>query len=145
MSRKRDEEEWTEIKRSDEVYPKNSISLLMLSTGMGWVDKAYEKYPFRANCPWHLLISVDLSDNPGLDVGKVEKFFAEELRKVGIAHTVARLGTANGLELEMYVENNEESINHLQAILNNPDRLVSFTYVIEEDPNWEEVKDLMGM
>lgn len=146
---------WEEIKKTDKVYPPNSISILMLKTdsgkpGTGWVDKAYDKYPHKKYCPHNFLIMVDLTDsiaenNPDLDMGTIEDFFVDELRKVCVAHIVARVVTDNGMNIEMYLELQEPAMKHLQTILDNPNRLVSFSCEVNEDPKWTAVSGLMKL
>lgn len=148
-------ETWDEIKKTDKVYPANSISIFMLNTvsgqpGTGWFDAGYEKYAYKKSCPYNFLIMVSLKDsiaikNPGLDMGTIEDFFVQELRKVCIAHIVARVVTDEGLNIEMYLEQQEPAMNHLRTILENPNRLVSFNCEVTEDPEWTVIKELMSL
>ncbi len=147
--------DWKEVKKTAKVYPPNSIAVLMLKTNSGkpgtaWVDKGYDKYPYKRFCPYNFLIMVDLTDNiaksnPNLDMGAIEDFFIDELRKVCVAHIVARVVTDKGMNLEMYLEFKEPTMTHLQTILNNPNRPVSFNYEVTDDPNWEAVSGLMEL
>ncbi len=146
---------WEEIKKTDKVYPANSISLLMLNTdsgkpGTAWVDKGYDKYPYKKFCPYNFLIMVDLTDsiakgNLNLDMETIEDFFVDELRKVCVAHIVARVVTDKGMNIEMYLELQEPAMNHLQTILENPNRLVSFNCEVNDDPNWTAISGLMTL
>ncbi|MES2656678.1 MAG: DUF695 domain-containing protein [Bacteroidota bacterium] len=104
---------WNEIKNTDKVYPQPSITLLALQTkngpGTGWVDMGYKKYPYKKNCRYNFLIKVYFTDsiagkNPDLDIGTIEDFFIDELRKICVAHIVGRLATDNGLNIEMYLD-----------------------------------------
>ena len=145
---------WEEVKKTDKVYPPNSISLLMLKTdggksGTGWVDKAYNIYAYKEFCPYNFLIMVDLTDNiaesnPNLDMATIEDFFVNELRTICIAHIVARVVTDVGINIEMYLELQEPAIKHLQTILDNPKRFVSFSCEVNEDPKWTAVSGLMN-
>ena len=149
-------ENWNEIRETDEVYIKDSaISILMLQTesgenGTGWVDKGYENYKFKKYCPYNFLIMVDFTDeiadkNPDLDMGTVEDFFVEELRKIGIAHIVARVVTDKGMNIEMYIEKMEDSMKRLKEISEDKNRLVSFSCEVNKDPKWEAVSGLMNL
>jgi hypothetical protein len=146
---------WEAIKKTDKVYPPNSISLLMLKTdsgkpGTAWVDKGYDKYAYKKFCPYNFLIMVDLTDsiaesNANLDMGTIEDFFVDELTKVCVAHIVARIVTDKGLKIEMYLELREPAMKHLQTILDNPNRLVSFNFNVNDDPKWAAVSGLMKL
>jgi hypothetical protein len=146
---------WEEIKKTDKVYPPHSISLLMLNTdsgksGTAWVDKGYDKYAYKEFCPYNFLIMVDLTDsiaesNADLDMGTVEDFFVDELRKVCVAHIVARVVTDKGMNIEMYLELQKPAMKHLRTILDNPNRLVSFSCEVNEDPKWNAVSGLMKL
>ena len=147
--------DWEEIKKTDTVYPQNSISILRLKTesgkfGTGWVDKAYDKYPYKKFCPYNFLIKVDLTDNiaeknPNLDMLTIEDFFRNELKKICIAHTVSRIVTDTGMNIEMYLEKQEPAMQHLQTILEDPDRLVSFSCEVNKDPKWDAVSGLLKL
>jgi len=146
---------WDIIKDSQEVYPDNSITLFTLVTksgvpGTGWVDMAYKKYPYKKQCSYNLLIKVDLSDsvadkNPDLDMGTIEDFFTNELRKICVSHMVARLVTDEGMNIEMYLETDEIAKEHLQYLSANPARQFSFTFELAKDPWWLATRGLMKM
>jgi hypothetical protein len=152
---KKEDQIWTTIKTSDNAYPKNSISILILKTksggtGTGWVDKAYDKYAYKKYCSFNVLIKVDLADsiaknNPDLDMGSVEEYFLENLRKICIAHIVARLVTDEGMNIEMYVEKGKQVAQLLQSMQVDKNRLVSFTTEINKDPDWTAVSGLMNL
>ncbi|MDN3657057.1 hypothetical protein QWZ08_15515 [Ferruginibacter paludis] len=152
---KKEDPIWTANKSSDTVYPKSSISILTLKTkrggtGTGWVNKAYEQYAYKKFCPYNVLIKVDLKDsiaqkNPDLDMRSVEEFFSENLRRICIAHMVARLVTDEGMNIEMYVEKGKQVAELLHEIAINKNRLVSFTTEINKDPNWMAVSGLMKL
>lgn len=145
---------WDDIKNTDKVYPENSITLFTLQTkngpGTGWVDKGYIKYPYKKNCRYNFLIKVDLTDeiaekNPDLDMGTIEDFFTDELRKIGVAHIVGRLVTDKGLNIEMYLEKLEEPQSHLEFLSKKADRLFSFEIESNEDPWWLAIRGLMKL
>jgi hypothetical protein len=146
---------WNDIKKTDKVYPQNSISILMMKTesgkpSTGWVDKAYKQYEYKKFCPYNFMIMVSLKDsvaqkNPTLDMGTIETFFTEELRKVGIAHIIARVATDDGVNIEMQLEDNKAAMEHLQNILADPNRLVSFNCEVNYDPKWTAVAGLMNL
>ena len=45
----------------------------------------------------------------------------------------------------MYVENKGNVSNFLQAASQNPNRQFSFTFEINQDPNWSATKGLMKL
>jgi hypothetical protein len=153
FNRNKKDKIWEEIKKTDKVYPPNSISILMLNKidssepTTGWFDRGYEKYEYKKFCPYNFLIMVSLQDriakrNPELDLGTIENFFVNELRKICVAHIIARFSTDSGINIEMYLELKEPAMKHLQAILENPNRIVSFNCEVSDDPKWTVVSEL---
>lgn len=155
FGKKKEHIDWEEIKLSGSPYPVNSISILRVKTNngksaTGWVNKTYNQYIYKEFCPWHFLITIDLDDsivinNPDLDMGTIQSFFVDGLRKAGIAHIVARMVTDDGMNIDMYVENDQSSMKLLDKIIADPARLVSFKYEVTKDPKWEAVNHLMNL
>ncbi|MDF4202233.1 DUF695 domain-containing protein [Maribacter sp. SA7] len=147
--------DWNEIKNTTHVYPKDSISLLQLTTesgaiGTGWINKGYQDYKYKKFTPYNFLIVVNLADdiaeaNSELNMGTIEDFFTDEMRKIGVAHIVARVVTDEGLNIEMYIENVKDSYEKLQEFIEDPKRLVTFNVEVNEDPKWRAVRDLMNI
>lgn len=147
------ENEWEQS--SGNVYPQNSISLLMLETESGkpataWVDNAYHDYKYKNYCPYNFLLTIDLTDeiatrNENIDMGMVEDYFVSEVRKICIAHIVARVPTDVGMNIEMYVEELNPAMGHLKEIFESDTRLVTFGCEINQDPEWKAVEGLMNI
>lgn len=147
--------DWETVKYSDQIYPKHSFTLLKLTMqngklGTGWVDKSYRKYGFKEFCPYHIGISIDLTDkvaenNPDLDMGTIEDFFSDELKRICICHLVSRLVSDRGMEIECYSEENEPIEQFLKKVSLAENRLVSFTYEIDFDPKWKQVNTLLNI
>lgn len=147
--------DWEVVKSSNQIYPKHSFTLLKLTMlngmlGTGWVDKSYRTYEFKEFCPFHIGISIDLTDkvaenNPDLDMGTIEDFFLDELKRICICHLVSRLVSDRGMELECYSEENEPIEQFLRKVSLAKDRLVSFIYQIDFDPKWKQVNKLLNI
>ncbi len=146
---------WEEIKSdSQKVYPASSITLFMMDTESGkpathWVDKAYKNYAFKEECMFNCYVSIDLTDEfnvqkKDLDFADIEEYFTTKLREVGICHIVARITTDIGLNLELYVDNVENSIDKFNEIEDDPNRLVNFNCEIRDDADWENVEGLLN-
>ena len=146
---------WNEVKEKDDAYPKNSISILMVRTGSGkpgtgWVDKGYLNYNYKKFCPYYFLIKVDLTDtiaksNPDLDMGTIENYFVDNLRKICVSHMVARLVSDTGFSIEMYAETNFLILRKLQSMQTDNNRLVSFEVAIKKDPKWTVIDRLLTL
>jgi hypothetical protein len=147
--------EWEAIKSSDKLYPPTSISLLKISSkngsfSTGWVNKGYRDYPYKQYCKYNFLIKVNLHDkiatpNPNLDMETIENYFINNLQEAGVAHLVARLATAEGMNLEIYLENRNAAMVKLLLISENPNKPVSFSYQPNYDPDWKAVSGLMNL
>lgn len=145
---------WQEAVEEGSVYPQESLSLVSLKTkkgiGTGWIDKSYLKYPYKTYCRYNILIDIDITDeiaqkNKDLDMATIEDFLIDELRKVSVAHAISRLVDEVGMTMEFYVENKEQSEAFLKTASDNPNRLFSFKYEINEDPWWLAVRPLLKM
>lgn len=147
--------DWEKLKYSDKVYPKHSFTLLKLTMedgeiGTGWIDKAYGKYEFKEFCPYHLKISIDLTDqvaeeNADLDMGTIEDFFSDELKTICLSHFISRLVSEKGIDIDFYVEKDEPVEQFLRKASLAQNRLVTFTYKIEFDPKWKDIKRLINL
>lgn len=145
---------WEEAIADGSVYPKESISLVSLETkngtGTGWIDKGYLKYPYKTNCRYNVIIEIDLTDekdqnNSDLDMATIEDFLIDGLRKVTVAHAISRLITDRAMTMEFYVENKDDTENFLNTASDNPNRLFSINYEMNEDPWWLAVRPLLKM
>lgn len=140
--------DWELVRSSDKVYPKNSITLLLLtmpngSKGTGWVDMAYRKYKFKEFCPYHIRIIVE--ENTDLDMGEIEDFFSDELQKICIYHIISRRMSEVGMDMDCYVEVDESVEQYLRKISLAENRFVSFSYQIDFDPKWNNVSHLFNL
>lgn len=146
--------DWDKIKVSDKLYPRTSISLLVSTKDgilrTGWINKGYQGYSYKRFCPYNVLIIIDPNDtiaqsNPDIDLDMIEDFFVTELRAICIAHIVARIAIDKGINIEIYTEFQDPIIECLQRIMDSPQRLVSFNYEINYDPDWDAVSGLMTL
>ena len=147
--------DWETVKDSDNVYPKHSFTLLKLTMangelGTGWVDKAYKKYEFKEFCPYHIKISIDLTDqvaedNPDLDMGTIEDFFSDELKGICVCHLVSRLVSVKGMDIYCYLEKDEPIEQFLNKVSLAENRLMTFTYETDFDPKWKLVNQLLSL
>jgi len=147
--------EWNMIKSSDELYPAGPIAILQIKSKKsgfltGWINKGYKDYPYKTFCKQNFLIKVNFQDsrttsetNP--DMATVEEYFCDNLRKLCVSHLVARLTTDDGLNLEMYLENKDAGMIALLNLSNDPNRLVSFSYENNYDPDWDAVQGLFQL
>ena len=143
------------MKSSDDLYPAGPIAILRMKSKVGglltgWVNKGYEKYPYKNFCKQNFLIKVNLLDNldnsnPDLDMATVENYFVDNLRKLCVSHLVARLATDNGLNLEFYLEYQDAGLICLRQLSNDQNRLVNFTYENNHDPSWSAVQGLFNL
>ncbi len=147
--------EWLAIKTTGNVYPIPAISILRLTTksgkaATGWLDKSYHQYAYKRFSPYNLLVNVALPKQPAettadIDMEAIPHFFITEVRRVSIAHIVARIVTDKGMDLEIYLEQKQPVIKHLDQLRDNPALFDSFTYEIIRDPRWTAVDGLMKL
>jgi len=149
FKRGREDINWDSIKRSDKVYPENSFSLITTQTengkpATGWVDMAYLEYKYKKYCPFNLQFSVEISSNnkslEDSDIGTIEDYFVNELKKGCVVHPVARVITDFGFLMDLYVDDSEFASETLKKMYESPDKLVEFGCGFNHDPKWKEYK-----
>jgi hypothetical protein len=142
------------IKESADLYPENSLSIILTQNELGlpvtgWIDLAYENYKFKKCCPYNLQFSVEISENneesEPLDLGTIEDYFINELRKVCIAHPVARESTDFGFNMDVYVDNVEIASKKLIEMYEDPNKLVEFGCGFNHDPQWKEYNRIIKL
>jgi hypothetical protein len=135
------------IINSMDLYPQNSISILMVQTdtrkaATGWVDLAYEDYKYKKCCPFNLQFNIEISDNniksEEFDYGTIEDYFINELKKGCITHPVARVASDFGFIMDIYIDNAQFASKKLSEMYEDPNKLVEFGCEFNEDPNWKE-------
>lgn len=137
------------------MYTPNDFFLLRFKTsngeiGTGWVDKGYKAYGYKQCCPYHVSIRVDLTDqiaqhHQDLDMGTVEDFLSEELKKICICHMVSRLASEKGMDIELYVEHKTQVEVFLTKAQQDENRLFTFDYEIGFDPKWKKATKLLSL
>ena len=142
------------IKDSTDLYPQNSISVVMVQTASGkpatgWVDLGYENYKYRKCCPFNLQFNIEISDNQTesdeLDFGTIEDYFINELKKGCITHPVARVATDFGFIMDLYVDNAEFASQKLAEMYEDPNKLVEFGCGFNKDPKWKEYNKIIKL
>ncbi len=135
--------------KANERFPEDSFTI-----GQGerdglpaivMLNLAYRDYPYSSDYPWHLAVEITIGDrtDAGLPtnteaevLNAVEDTIEQEVRKSGGIHYIARQ-TWNGLRLlDYYVENLAGVEEALAALRANGALARSFTYKLEEDPDW---------
>lgn len=135
------------FKESVDLYPKNSISVVMVQTdsgkpATGWIDLAYMDYKYKKCCPFNLQFNVEISEKESeseeLDFGTIEDYFINELKKGCVTHTVARVATDFGFIMDIYVDNSEFASKKLNEMYEDENKLVEFGCGFNHDPKWKE-------
>lgn len=135
------------IRDSADLYPQNSISVIMVQTdsgkaATGWVDLAYVNYKYKKCCPFNLQFNVEISDSQAesdeLDFGTIEDYFINELKKGCVTHPVARVTTDFGFIMDMYIDDTKFASKKLAEIYEDPNKIVEFGCGFNKDPKWKE-------
>lgn len=141
---------WNDIKTDNQkVYPTESITVFMMDTDSGkpethWVNKGYEQYAYKKQCPFNCFVTVDFNDdfnatNLTLDVAEIEALFKNKLREVCVCHIVARTTTDTGINIEYYIDDVERAIAKFTEIEQAENQVISFDCEIIEDEDWDNV------
>jgi len=140
-----DEAQWAKIKKTTEIYPRDSIviynSYVNGSVQRKWVNKSYRNYAYKKYCSNFVEASFDLS-NPkvkgflSFDSLSVGKLLRDHFRKKGVAHFVGQILTADELKIYIYHEDG------VGAIYTLSDFVVPNIGLVKSDPDWKEYLQL---
>jgi len=113
----------------------------------GWVDLAYMKYEFKRSCPYNLQFSIEINEHSleHSDVGTIEDYFIDELKKGCIVHPVSRVTTDFGFIMDVYIDNPDFAAKTLTALNENPNKLVEFGCGFNHDPKWKEYSRIVSL
>jgi hypothetical protein len=149
---KKDDVNWVELRLTEEVYPANSISVFMTQSesgkpATGWVDLAYKEYAYKNYCPYNLQFNIwiDESTPEDLDMGTIEDYFTNILKKECVVHAVARVVTDFGMIMDLYIDNPEFAQIKLGELSESNDKLVEFGCGFNHDPKWKEYNRITKM
>ncbi|MEO0897169.1 MAG: hypothetical protein AAFY71_12265 [Bacteroidota bacterium] len=136
---------WDELRLTKEVYPANSISIVMTQSesgkpATGWVDLGYKEYEYKKYCPFNLQFNIWIDDSTpeDLDMGTIEDYFSEILKKQCVVHPVARVATDFGMIMDLYIDNPEFAQTTLAELSESDKKLVEFGCGFNHDPKWKE-------
>ncbi len=137
--------DWEKIRLTEIVYPSNSISIIITQTesgkpATGWVDLGYKEYPYKQYCPFNLQFNIWLDETTpeGLDMGTIEDYFTNILKKECVSHCVSRVATDFGMIMDLYIDNPEFAQKILGELSESTDKLVEFGCGFNHDPEWKE-------
>ena len=142
------------IKNADDLYPQNSLTIVMTQTesgnvGTGWIDLAYEDYKYKSCFPHNLQFEVDILekdvDSDNLDYGTLEDYFVNALKKGCITHPVSRVATDKGFIMDIYVDDADFAMNLLTEMYEDPNKIVDFGCGFNHDPKWKEYSRIIKM
>lgn len=140
-----DKIEWEEIRLTDVVYPTNSISVVMTQSesgkpATGWVDLGYKEYDYKKYCPFNLQFNIwiDETTPEDLDMGTIEDYFTNILKKECVVHLVARVATDFGMIMDLYIDNPDFAQKVLGELSESDKKLVEFGCGFNHDPKWKE-------
>lgn len=149
LKRNDDNVNWEEIRLTDIVYPANSISVVMVQTesgkpATGWIDLGYKEYEYKKYCPFNLQFSIEIDETTSeeLDMGTIEDYFTDILKKECVVHKVARVVTDFGFIMDFYIDNPEFAQQVLTELIENKNALVEFGCGFNHDPKWKEYKKI---
>ena len=145
---------WDSLKNSNEVYPENSISIAMGQTesgkpATGWIDLGYQEYKFKKQCPYNLELSVEIDtqkeQNESIDMGTVEDYFINALKKGCVTHPISRMATDFGLIMDIYIDDVEFASNLLQEMFEGENKKYEFGCGFNKDPKWKTYNKIIKL
>jgi hypothetical protein len=108
------------------------------------INRAYRRYPFSAEFPWHVQIEIAMFDVSGAGLpttfeasvlNAMEDRIEGELKKAGGTHYIARQSWNRIRLLDYYVEDGAGVESALKRIQQEaPERSITFT--VERDESW---------
>jgi hypothetical protein len=108
-----DSDKWIEIKKTRDIYPKDSISshdfkaIYLLERR--WTNNAYKNYEFKKYCSVRVEFKFETSiprvrELLSIDTFKIANKILTELRKEGVSHFIGQTLSPNELNVYFYFE-----------------------------------------
>ncbi|RZJ66648.1 MAG: DUF695 domain-containing protein [Flavobacterium sp.] len=149
--RNSDHVDWESIQKSSDVYPEETIAVILTKTesgkaATGQINTAYVNYPYKKQCAYDLQFSVEMpnEDNPDFpDMMSIEDFFLDALRKKCVAHRVSRVTTDFGFIMDVYVDDAQSAQEILTEINDRENLGFEFGCGFNYDPKWKEYKRVL--
>jgi len=155
FKKKPTKEEFEASIKDGSVYPKDSIAVLQIQTESGqpataWINQGYKDYKYKMYCPSFYKLEIGYSQISeaaleNLDMGTIEDYLEEELKKVGIVHMIARFVTDNGMDILLYTEPKEEFENLINELSEKNRLNIDIAAELHpEDTKWKSMKMILG-
>jgi len=142
---KSEADKWNEIKKTRNIYPKDSISSHDFKAinflERRWANNAYKNYEFKKYCSEIVEFKFETSiprvrELLSIDTFKIANKILAELRKEGDSHFIGQTLSPNELNVYFYVE--KGSFPHY-----TPDRIgIPTIMTIQSDPEWKSYTTL---
>jgi hypothetical protein len=106
----------------------------------GWVDLGYKEYTYKKYCPFNLQFNIwiDKTTPEELEMGSIEDYFTDILKKGCVVHPVARVATDFGMIMDLYIDNPDFAQQVLGELSESDKKLVEFGCGFNHDPKWKE-------
>ena len=135
-----DTTKWQHIKKTMNVYPKDSmVSYISYPDGYParkWINEAYKNYEFKRYCTNTVEVTFELS-TPRVrsylyqDTFSIAKLLQKEFQKNGVAHFVGQKLSNGELKIYLYHEDKIEPVSTLFSFI------IPNTGMIKSDPDWK--------
>jgi hypothetical protein len=147
---KKVDDEWIKIRLTNEVYPKDSITVDTVSyfselETIQWQNMAYFNYPYKKYSTECVNITFQISNyNPfkitGDSVGRcsVERDILARLRLKGVTHLVSKTMDSYNFEIMLYLENDSVSFLDCNKILENLNWKIPYEISVRQDHEWSQ-------
>jgi hypothetical protein len=73
-----------------------------------------------------------------LDMGTIEDYFTDILKKECVVHLVSRIATDYGMIMDFYIDNPDFAHQTLEKLSDSEAKLVEFGCGFNHDPKWKE-------
>lgn len=135
-----DADKWNEIKKTKNIYPKDSISSynfkLADSFERRWTNDAYKNYEFKKYCPRKVEFKFETSiprvrELLYIDTFGIAKMLQDDLKKKGVSHFIGQALAPHELNIYFYFE--EEFFPHY------PEYRIKIPCIMlfQSDPAWK--------
>jgi len=140
------------FQKSGERFPKSQYLTFIINRDdvqtpiVGSLDVAYRDYPFQAEVPWLINLTVRVQEDNDSEyptpeeqkaINLFEDILSEKFRSLARTHWVGRLTYDNVRDLMWHIDNPEPIHTYLQEIIDREDHPCTFEYEILKNPKWE--------
>jgi len=147
-------------KQDSQIFPPENFSVIKAVSKdgrlfIGSMNMSYKNYALKNKYPWCLMLSLvfdttrlvknNMPDSEDISIAYTqEDSLVYHIKKITTAHYIGHLFNDGFLDIYCYLDDPEQVHAFLQSTANDTKWKLPFSWEINNDPNWDRVKQFMA-